>query len=329
MKHLNPRKLIKQWAEKEYGNLLKILTTSDIRVPVPLLLKKNILLMTFIGDLEPSQNSAGESVHLGDGRAFLPAPRLNQIISTLTLKRRFYYYFECILMMRKLYQRCGLVHADLSEYNILVHNHHLYFIDLSQGCEINSSNALEFLKRDCYQITKFFKNATNFETSSSNSSNNDKPVDNSTPERSMESMRFILPLIELFKFITDKTISDEMVVDYLIALKESLVKKAETQTEEDRTEEQKREAVFMNTRVATKMSEIEDLFQNDSQLEETSESNYLFHQSVVGQRPDMSGPASDIPELLEGKYVHEDDDDDDDDSSESDEDEDSEDSDDQ
>ena len=31
------------------------------------------------------------------------------------------HYTELVLIMRKLYQECRLVHADLSEFNILVH----------------------------------------------------------------------------------------------------------------------------------------------------------------------------------------------------------------
>jgi RIO kinase 1 len=41
--------------------------------------------------------------------ADLPGPRLREA------------YTELILIVRTLYQTCRLVHADLSEYNILVH----------------------------------------------------------------------------------------------------------------------------------------------------------------------------------------------------------------
>lgn len=32
------------------------------------------------------------------------------------------FYTQLVLTVRQLYQECHLVHADLSEYNILVHN---------------------------------------------------------------------------------------------------------------------------------------------------------------------------------------------------------------
>ena len=31
------------------------------------------------------------------------------------------FYTQLVLLLRDMYQRCHLVHADLSEYNILVH----------------------------------------------------------------------------------------------------------------------------------------------------------------------------------------------------------------
>lgn len=39
----------------------------------------------------------------------------------MSQERRESMYIEMLLLMRKLYQECRLVHADLSEYNILVH----------------------------------------------------------------------------------------------------------------------------------------------------------------------------------------------------------------
>ena len=44
----NPRKLIKLWAEKEMRNL-KRLQSGGILSPVPVVLKENVLVMTFIG----------------------------------------------------------------------------------------------------------------------------------------------------------------------------------------------------------------------------------------------------------------------------------------
>ena len=51
-----------------------------------------------------------------------------------------------VVMVRALYQRCRLVHADLSEYNVLVHNDELYCIDVSQAVELDHPRAFDFLK---------------------------------------------------------------------------------------------------------------------------------------------------------------------------------------
>lgn len=40
---------------------------------------------------------------------------------------------QCVKMMRTMYSECKLVHADLSEYNILYFEKNLYFIDVSQS----------------------------------------------------------------------------------------------------------------------------------------------------------------------------------------------------
>ncbi|KAJ1508486.1 protein kinase rio1 [Coelomomyces lativittatus] len=56
-----------------------------------------------------------------------------------------------------MYHECHLVHADLSEYNILYHQHVCYIIDVSQAVEHEHPNAHTFLKTDCVNITRFFR----------------------------------------------------------------------------------------------------------------------------------------------------------------------------
>jgi serine/threonine-protein kinase RIO1 len=57
--------------------------------------------------------------------------------------------------MRRLYQG-GLVHADLSEYNILNSHGEPVFIDFSQSMPAETPNAMEHLERDVHNICKFF-----------------------------------------------------------------------------------------------------------------------------------------------------------------------------
>ena len=60
-------------------------------------------------------------------------------------------------MMCTMYQKCNLIHADLSEYNMLWHESNVYFIDVSQSVEPMHPHALEFLYRDCKNVTSFFE----------------------------------------------------------------------------------------------------------------------------------------------------------------------------
>jgi RIO kinase 1 len=57
--------------------------------------------------------------------------------------------------LRRLYD-AGLVHGDLSEYNIVFHEGQLYIIDLGQAVTIHHPNAGEFLERDCRNVANFF-----------------------------------------------------------------------------------------------------------------------------------------------------------------------------
>lgn len=58
--------------------------------------------------------------------------------------------------MRRLFHVCKLVHADLSEYNILYHDSHLYIIDVSQSVEHDHPSAFDFLRSDIRNIEAFF-----------------------------------------------------------------------------------------------------------------------------------------------------------------------------
>ena len=58
--------------------------------------------------------------------------------------------------MKKLH-KAGLVHADLSAFNILNNNEKPVFIDFSQCTTFESSRAKEYLDRDVRNICNFFR----------------------------------------------------------------------------------------------------------------------------------------------------------------------------
>jgi RIO kinase 1 len=114
------------------------LRKAGIRAPEPIVVRSHLLVMEFLGK---------------DG---WPAPRLKDAV--ISQKRFAKCYRGLVLEMRKMYHHCRLVHADLSEYNILYHNKDLYIIDVSQSVEHDHPHAMEFLRMDCANVTRFFVN---------------------------------------------------------------------------------------------------------------------------------------------------------------------------
>ena len=131
----NISKIIYLWASKEYKNL-KRAEKAGLRVPKPIFVKNNILIMEYIG--------------FGP----IPAPKLKdikdpkEIISLLG---------DILEMMKLLYQKAKLVHGDLSEFNILYHNQQPVIIDISQAVSIQHPKAEIYLVRDIKNIFNFFQ----------------------------------------------------------------------------------------------------------------------------------------------------------------------------
>uniref|UniRef100_A0AAX7UH35 Serine/threonine-protein kinase RIO3 n=1 Tax=Astatotilapia calliptera TaxID=8154 RepID=A0AAX7UH35_ASTCA len=133
---LNPRKIIRLWAEKEMHNLGRM-KKAEIPCPEVVLLKKHILVMSFIG------------------KDHVPAPKLKDaMLNSEDLKNA---YYQVLHVMQQLYQECNLVHADLSEYNMLWHEGKVWLIDVSQSVEPTHPHGLEFLFRDCRNVSTFFQ----------------------------------------------------------------------------------------------------------------------------------------------------------------------------
>ncbi|KAL0391775.1 UNVERIFIED_CONTAM: Serine/threonine-protein kinase rio1 [Sesamum radiatum] len=177
--------MVKTWAEKEMRNLMR-LRAAGIRCPAPLLLRLHVLVMEFIG------------------KAGWAAPRLKD--ADLSLDKLRESYVEIIMAMRTLYQKCKLVHGDLSEYNILYFDGHLYIIDVSQAVDLDHPHALDFLREDCIHVSDFFK------------------------KRGVA----VMTIRELFDFIVDPTIDDDSVDSYLEEAQQKILARGDViSTEEE------------------------------------------------------------------------------------------------
>lgn len=135
----NPRQMVQQWAEKEFRNLKRIHQDPLIYSPAPVDIKQNVLVMQYL---------------TMDGGAS-PSPKLRDH-PFADIEEVGHFYLEMLVLMRALYQRCHLVHADLSEYNTIVHEGKLYVFDVSQSVEPSHPMALDFLRMDIKNINDFF-----------------------------------------------------------------------------------------------------------------------------------------------------------------------------
>jgi len=123
------------WAQKEFKNLNRLFA-AGVLVPEPLLFRDNIIIMEYIGD-ETS-----------------PAPDLRSSVLTDEEYTRLFDTLKDFLY--KTYRKAELVHADLSEYNILIRNRRPYIIDVGQAVLTSHPHAEEYLKRDIRNLVRFF-----------------------------------------------------------------------------------------------------------------------------------------------------------------------------
>ena len=97
---------------------------------------------------------------LGDAKGW-PAPRLHDVTlegSTEEVDTRWRALYRQVLgYLRTMYHTCRLVHADLSEYNLLYQQGKLFVIDVSQSVEHDHPRSLEFLRMDVKNITHFLQ----------------------------------------------------------------------------------------------------------------------------------------------------------------------------
>ena len=130
----NHRRTIHLWAQKEFRNLERM-HVNDIIVPKPIFCVKNIIVMEFVG--------IGQT----------PAPHIRSV-DIENPKELYEILYD---NMKNIYQKAGLVHADFSEYNILMTEDGPVIIDVGQAVLTNHPMAKEFLARDIKNLARYFK----------------------------------------------------------------------------------------------------------------------------------------------------------------------------
>ena len=128
------RSLIYTWAQKEFKNLRRA-KEAGVNVPEPIAVQKNVLIMDFIG------KDGVRAPLLKEVKVEEPAKILKQLVT---------YY-------KRLYKKAGLVHADLSEYNIMIWKGKPVVFDVAQSVLIKHPMAERFLRRDLENLYKYFK----------------------------------------------------------------------------------------------------------------------------------------------------------------------------
>ncbi|WP_054839795.1 RIO1 family regulatory kinase/ATPase [Thermococcus sp. JCM 11816] len=132
------RKLVFVWTRREFKNLQRAIKYA-VRVPEPVIFRNNVLVMEFVGDETP------------------PAPRLKDVEKELS-KEDFEELYDFTMggVIERLWKRGDMVHGDLSEYNILLHDGPVV-IDWSQATVRRNRMSLELLRRDITNVSNYFR----------------------------------------------------------------------------------------------------------------------------------------------------------------------------
>jgi RIO kinase 2 len=118
-------------AEKEY-EALKIVYPKGIAVPKPIGQNRHVVVMSMI-----------------EGAELYRVPEIAKPEKVLD---------EILFNVRKAYQKAGVIHADLSEYNVVLEpDMHVLIIDWPQYVKTSHPNADMLLTRDVQNVLQFFR----------------------------------------------------------------------------------------------------------------------------------------------------------------------------
>lgn len=122
------RQIILSWITREFRNIM-LARQGGVTVPKPIALEGNVIMMELI-DGQQLKDDAPDNP-----KAFLDT--LLKEVATLW--------------------KAGLVHGDLSAFNVLNFQQKPVLIDFSQGSSVEAFNAQELLERDLTNVREYFR----------------------------------------------------------------------------------------------------------------------------------------------------------------------------
>lgn len=124
-----------RWIAEEW-EALRTLWKAKASVPTPVITHENIILMTYIGDVDH------------------PAPKLSEVQLS---RDQWDDAFHQVIDNQRIMLKHFLVHGDLSPYNILYWEGKVWFIDFPQTVDLEkNTNSVDLLYRDLKNVCTFF-----------------------------------------------------------------------------------------------------------------------------------------------------------------------------
>ena len=173
-------------------------------------------------------------------------------------------YQELVLMVRQMFNVCKLVHADLSEYNLLYHEGHIWIIDVSQSVEHDHPSAFDFLRNDIKNVEDFF----------------------SRLGVSCLGLRRCFEFVTKEKLTEEEGVSDEEYLQRLLAEKTSAADEPENDEKEGPSESKEdaahEDSVFLRSFIPRTLNEV---FDPERDVEKHKRGDELIYADTIGLVP--------------------------------------------
>lgn len=134
MRRKSNREIIELWAQREFQNLRRF-EDAGLRVPQPVTVLNNIVIMEFIGE----------------------GQRIAPMLKDVELAQPRVVLDELLSFVETAWEEASLVHGDLSQFNVLALDEDLIVIDAAQSVPREHPRSEELLRRDVENICSYFR----------------------------------------------------------------------------------------------------------------------------------------------------------------------------